>query len=328
VTDVELPTTFFGVPLALRRRDAHQLVESLSTLWYRQMDTAPGELDTDLDALRVFFDPLARGERLRRLISSLQPAPQTHSRLMREPMVVASKQEILITLEGRVVLGVLLELLDQDIDDPIVINLDSICSFERIVGDRYRKWGMRRIEDVLRLMTGQAEALRISSIAWLLLLLVNGSRSPATALPTRVLSGSTDQEKFEASIRRIIGAFTDVLAPGQRDERHFGIYQGYALTEARRRLPGAIGEGDPYIVENEATRVIALVAAELSRPQRSPDLSDVMAAFDRLVLVYREERPRLALLGVAHERRGETQRIRELLERALENDRGHPGLPS
>jgi hypothetical protein len=325
VNELDIPSTFYGIPLAVRRADAQQLVIALTAYWERQMGKSPGEFIADLDSLKLFFDPLARGERLRKLIANLPPLPLTQSRLIRAPLVLKNKQEALVTLEGRVAIEVLSQLLERGSSDPLIISADSVCAYERYAADRYRAWSMRRIEDVVRLMSGQAGALGIPSIGWLLFLLVNGSRSPDTALRLNDLS-DLDQEKLEFAVRRIVASFSNALAPGNRDDRHFGIYQGYALTEARRRLPGAIGSGDPYILQGKEKAVIDLVSAELTRPQRSFNVTDIMQAYDSLVAAYREERPILAILELAHDRRAETRRIRELLERALERDYGHPGF--
>lgn len=319
-------SSLFGIPLVIRRVDAEQLIHALAELWNRQMGREPVGLRDDLDALRTFFDPLATGDRLRRLLATLQPAPPVRARLLREPLVLQGGDEILITLEGRLALEVIRELLLSNSNDPLMIDPETVCIGEREVAERYRKWSTRRLQDVLLLKAGEAEALRPSSIAWLLFLLVNGSRSPETAIK-RPLSHS-DEEKLDQSIRRIISSFANALTSGSRDDRHFSIYQGYALTEARRRLPGVLGAKDPYIAQGREDQVLDLIVLELSRPQRSPSVEQVMNAFDQLVEVYRKERPSLALLGLAHEKRTVTRQIRQRLEEAIEQNRRRSGTTS
>jgi hypothetical protein len=278
-----------------------------------------GKLEEDLDSLRGLFDPLASGNRLRKLLTALPPVPAVRARLLGEPLVLAIGSEILVTLEGRVAISALTDIHRQTFADPMIINVDVIYNAEQLVGGRYRTWGMRRLEDVLRLMSGEAGSLRTSAIGWLLLLLINGSRSRETAI--RRLDDPSEEQKLDQAVSRIVAAFADALSAGNRDTRHFSLYQGYALTEARRRLPGALGTDGNYIVKGQENRVIDLVASELSRPQRSHDIGDVLNAFDHLVKAYQEERPRLAVLGVAHERRGETRQIRQRLEDLIDGNR-------
>lgn len=315
------PVALFGIPLAIKRADAQQLAEDLANLWQRQMRRPLGTVQEDLDELRTFFDPLATGTRLRRLLAELDAIPAVRSRWLKPPIVLQSNAERLITPEGRAILGVLQELLDNSTDDIVAINPDLACAIEHSVYVRYREWSIRRLSDVLRLQTGMAQALPLPSIASLLLLLINGSRSPETALRRR--SDPTEQDRLDASIGRIVAAFTDTLEAGRRNARHYSLYSGYAMTEARRRLPGALGaERDAfYILPSNEERVVKLIAAELRRPQRAPTTVQVLTAFDRLVATYREELRTLAALHMAHERRAETRRFRKDLETALGGDR-------
>jgi hypothetical protein len=314
------PQTLFGIPLLIKRVDAQQLIEALSTLWIWQMGHAPRALDDDLDALRRFFDPLATGKRLRGLLGDLSSSPQVRARLLAPPLVLGEPDSLLVTLEGRAALELLLLLVSETRDDSIGIDSDSVCAAEHSVYERYRQWGLRRIEDVLALRSGRAEALRLPSIGLLLLLLVNGSHSSATAL--RPLSDRKRKERLDAAISTAVAQFCNALDERIRDPRHFVLYSGYPLTEARRRLPGIL-HADPegiYIPFPGEDRVLTLISSELRRPQRSFPTHQVLAAFDQLVVAYRQELPVLAALDVAFEQRAETRRIRERLEALLGND--------
>ncbi|MCY3783314.1 MAG: hypothetical protein OXG79_05970 [Chloroflexi bacterium] len=181
----------------------------------------------------------------------------------------------------------------------------------------YREVGVRRLEDAVGLLEGQAEGLRLPSIALLLFLLVNGSTSSATAI--RRPSDSDELNRLDHTVAKAISAFADTLSSRARNPSHFSLYSGYAVTEARRRLGQIMGPTphEIYVDDNHRDAVIERVASELRRSQRSPETRHVMTAFDNLVLAYREERPTLASLGVTHESRVETARLREQLERAL-----------
>jgi hypothetical protein len=314
------PHTLFGVPLLIKRVDAQQLIEALSGLWVWQMGRPPGVLDDDLDALRRFFDPLATGKRLRGLLGQLTSAPPVRARLLAAPLVLGEADGRLITLEGRAALELLRRLLAETCDDSIGIDSDTVYAVEHLVYERYRQWSLRRIEDVFALRSGRAEALRLPSIGLLLLLLVNGSRSSATAL--RPLPDAGRKARLDAGVSTIVARFCDALDQRERDSRHFVLYSGYPLTEARRRLPGVL-HAEPngiYIPPTGKDRVLTLVASELRRPQRSFPTRAVLAAFDQLVAAYRQELPVLAALDVAFEQRAETRHLRERLEALLGND--------
>lgn len=315
-----VPTTLFGVPLAIKRTDARRLTDALATLWERQMSRSLGPLNEDLADMRNLFDPLATGTRLRKVLGSLPPSPVVSSPLLQPPIVIGEDHDRLVTLEGRVVLEVLEELLRRDAD-VVAISASTVYFAEHRVYEQYRLWGLRKLGDVLRLRAGKGQALPIPSIASLLLLLVNGSISSDTAF--RLLPDTELQDRLDEAIGRVVAAFCDALNARLRDPRHFRLYSGYAMTEARRRLPRALGpeRNSAYIEEDKRGEVISLIVAELRRPHRSPAAEQVLMAFDRLIAVYREELPVFSALEMAHERRPETRRLRERLEAELGNDR-------
>ncbi len=310
------------------------LVDALESLWERQSGRQPAQLDTDLDYLRLFFDPLAQGGRLRELIANLPNIPPVRSRLLRPPLILDDGDEMLVTLEGRTALHELQIRLGSDStnSDVLLIDPDTVCIAQSRVYRRYRAWSIRKLGSVLRLTAGKAEALRTPSLALLLLLLVNGSDSKETAFrrlggarglpdpnsPARLL----DQTKLDAAIGDAVRAFCLALDAREREIRHFSLYSGYVVTEARRRLTGILGpEHDKlYVLPGQGERLVTRVAAELRRPKRSPETASVLGAFDRMVDAYRGQLPTLAALGMAHERRDHTRRIRAQLEDALNGD--------
>jgi hypothetical protein len=277
-------------------------------------------LDEDLDALFVFFNPIATGRRLRDLLADLPAVPSVRSGLLRPPIVIGDEDDFLITPEGRVVFSVLTILLDQE-QGSIMIDPDVVFNAERRVYERYRRWGLQRLDSVLRLRSGKAQTIALPSLGWLLLLLVNGSRSRDTAV--RRLADRAAPRELDNAIAAVVAAFNAVLDPGTKlDPRQCSLYGGFVPTEARRRLPGALGPEQEYnyILPEGEDRVFTLIAAELSRPQRSPPTARVLEAFDRLVDTYRRELPTFAALDQAHERRLETHRIRQRLEDSLGED--------
>ena len=203
-------------------------------------------------------------------------------------------------------LEVIEDLLAEDRENVIVIPSDEIQVAEHRAYENYRLWSMRRIEDVLRLRIGKAQALPVPSIASLLLLLVNGSRSRETAL--RPLDDEKEQTNLNEAVGDVVSAFCDVLGVGSRDAKEFRLYGGgYAMTEARRRLPSAlIREKDAtYIASGQVDEVLSTIVAELRRQKRRPTTEEVLRAFDSLVATYRDRLPVFAAHKMAHEQRAE-----------------------
>jgi hypothetical protein len=314
-------STLLGLPLVLKRVDADQLVNALSQLWKWQMQRPLQTLEEDLDALHRYFDPVATGNRLRTLLANLPPPPTVNARLLREPLVLGQDDLRLITLEGRAVIALLQMLLSSASANTIMIELEVGYPFERNVYERYRQWSLHRITDVLHLQLGKAQSLRLPSIGLLLLLLVNGSHSPQTAM--RPFLDKVEREKYvNQVVRTIVAAFCQALDEREHDTRHYVLYGGYPLTEARRRLPTALPldpEGT-YIPPSEVERVLRFIVAELRRPQRSFSKTTVLEAYDQLVAAYRRELPKLAALDITFEQRLETMRIRQRLENLLDNN--------
>lgn len=312
-------STLLGLPLVLKRADADQIVDALSQIWSWQMQRPLHALEEDLDALRRYFDPIASGTRLRTLLADLPPPPSVNTRLLRAPLVLEGGDLCLITLEGRAAIAILQIHLPEISSNSITIDFDTGYLLERSVYQRYREWGLHRINDVLHLQSGKAQSLLLPSIGLLLMLLVNGSHSPKTAMRPFL----DERENYvNQVVRTIVKAFCDALNEREHDPRHYVLYGGYPLTEARRRLPTALPL-DPaagiYIPTAEEERVLRFIVAELRRPLRLFSTTKVLGAYDQLVAAYRDELPKLATLNMTFELRSETMRIRQRLESLLDN---------
>lgn len=317
--------TLFGLPLVLDRADAEELVADLRALVERQLRRAIGTIESDLDALSESFDPGRPGSSLRDALTSMPPPPPVRSRLVkRSELLIDPDGASLVGPEARVALEVLSEELSDEGTDPIVVPVSAPCVAQAELYARYRDWAVRRIENALSLGAGKADTMRPLTAAWLLFLLVNGSKSPETAV-SRPLA-AVDQARLEGAIGRVLHAFSDAVAASKRSARPFGLESNWVLSEASRRAPGVVGEhrrraGEPklhYIRVDGERRTVDIVARELSRRRRPPSRATVLAAFDGLVREYRRQIPILASAGMAHESRAATRQIQLELERALD----------
>ena len=312
------PSDLFGVPLVLRRQDARQLLHALAGLWIAQTGQPMRTTREDLEYLfGKLFNPRTSGARLRDILDALPDAPAVRSRLLKAPLVIPAGPSLIVTPEGRAVYSVLSEILEASDDDPIAIDPTDSLVLVSLAYEGYRRVGVRRLRDAIRLLSGEAEALRLPSIGLVLLVLINGSVSAESAI--RRPRDPEELRRLDASVAKAVAAFADSVSSGSRDPSHYSLYSGYAVTEARRRLGNALGPSpdEIYIDSEERAAVVMRVAREIRRNRRAPKSARIMIAFDNLVTAYRGERPTLASLGVTHESRAETARLRTQLENAL-----------
>ena len=156
--------------------------------------------------------------------------------------------------------------------------------------------------------------------AVVLLLLVNRSTSRDRAID----QGGRDpelRELIDSAFAPAMKVFAETVTgePFKERDRGFGglsLYQGYALTEARRRLAQhmRLEDGLLWIPEEYEDQVLAFVARDLKRRTNG---DRVLTAFDMLVDEYLATLPRVANLEFAHERPAHTAHLRRELERLL-----------
>lgn len=306
----------FGLPSELSRERALALADDLETAWRVQSGSYPLDLAIDLPSLAPYFDPLAREASLRRRLEEL-PAKEVD--LPPALAIDAGEGRQVVTAEGRVAL----ELLRRALADPgPVCSIDSDARAEGLafVADFYRGLALKRFDTVRALAAGEAAPMLPVAAAFALLLLVNRSTSRERALDQKAEDPS-QRAVIDAAFAPALKAFAETLSGErfkERDRRLGGLslYQGYALTEARRRLGQRLrGEdGRLWIPESEEDAVLSFLARDL---HRRADDDRILAAFDQLVDHYRATMPRIANLEFAHERPAHTDRLRRELERLL-----------
>jgi hypothetical protein len=316
--------TLFGLPLVLERDDALTLAEDLRALLERQLGRVVKTVDADLTALAEVFDPSRPGSSLRDALGNLPPPPVIKSRLLkRSGLLIDAEGACLVGPEARLALEVMSDALS-DPSDPVVVPVSAPCMAQAELYARYREWVFQRIETALRLSSGRADTMRPLTAAWLLFLLVNGSRGVETGVLRP--PSSVDEARLEGAIANILHAFADTIATTDRPVRPFGLDSNWVLSEASRRAPDVMGEhrrraGEPkihYLRPGSEARTVAIIARELSRRRNPPSPALIQSAFDRLVAEYRRQLPILASAGMAHENRAATRQIQIELERALD----------
>ncbi len=294
--------TWLGFPMVLPPPDAQDAGHQLRVAWVAQTGGPPGDITKDLAALGRWFDPKARGERLRRELSSLP----TSSPTLGEPFILsAGHGRYLVTPEGRCLLE-LLASAPSELDRNVALSSVRASELEGTLLDLYRHWTQQRLRDVIDLQTGSAAPLLPQAIGQVLLLLVNGSIGGERAM--RVPGGANDARVLEEAQSVVVEAFAEALSPspptGRRRSRDmYALRSGYSLTEARRRL-GTKLVIDPktrsiFIEEGTDDSVVDRIAEEIVRRDQR-ELQRLPAALDALIAAYERARPTLAAYGQAH----------------------------
>lgn len=339
----------FGVPSLLSAADAAALASGLGTLRDAQLSTLPpaarraptgvGPLAADLALQRYWFDPVAKGERVRDALAALPRVQVRIPHASDETILVVPDglgeraeepgMRMLLSPEGTVVLHCVERALERARQAGTLpgepVQLDPGDTHEALVTltSAYRSWTRQRIDQVIALLTTEPSTLRPAAAGLLLVLLLNRNTSRDRALPR-----PKDRRQLETISDALAGpalAYAHTLTGSDRaTATGVDLYRGWALGELTRRLGGALHTGlnegiylDPA-AENEALGRLADDIARRPEPARAR----VEAAVDAALAAYAAARPVLAGLALAHDRPSNTQRIRATLLAAA-----HGGQP-
>lgn len=325
---LEAPYRLFDLPHRMSRSFVEELVSDLSERFTTQYGRPPSDPAADLQVMReALFDPVAREERLRRQLDSLRPTlawdPPEGT-----PATLAldiGGGAWLLTPEGRVAIPSLGAALAGQKADQVEIDELDISAAEHLLADTYRQWTRYRLQRVLTLREGQDRPMLPAAIATALFLLVNGNVGAEWALVQP--KDEETRERLDAAVTLPVQKFAEGIAPRDRassaDRRHLQLYNGYGLSEARRRLgSNLVLERDPdsegrskrlYIEPGTEPRIVEALARELKA--RGVAREDLASAFDQMIEAYEGQRPQIAAFGVTNARPSWTRQLRkELLQ--------------
>lgn len=316
----ELPTNIFGMPLVMAEDDVRYAQRVLRDAWQLQSGRPPAAFEADLDALASWFHPKLRGATLRERLVALKPLDRNAAWLPESVLLPCGDRRFLLTPEGRAWLECSAS--PRSVTGKrSVFSADQALPFERRLLAMYRDWTRHRLNDVIEKRTGAGPPMLPTALAVVLLLLVNRSLSPDTAIH-RVREQNA-QAKIDDVVADVLAAFADALAgPSKRgrSREQFSLWSGYPLTEARRRLAGRLildaDQGSVYLNEGSEGEVVDFVANDLAR-RRDIDEKSVERAFQALVDAYRRRLEDLSGLGSGFERVGRTDALRERLVQAV-----------
>jgi hypothetical protein len=315
----------FGMPLVMAKDDVDHAQRILVRAWELQMGRQVSDFPADLDALEGWFHPKLRGATLRKRLLDLGQLDVTGTqRLPPVALLPCGDERFLVTPEGRAWLDCSRTPTGKA-DGRLVFQAELAEPFEQQILSVYRRWTRHRIEDVIQKRTGEGPPMLPTAIAIVLLLLVNRSLSPETAIK-RVRDPQV-QARIDNVIADVIGAFADALSgpSNRRNPEQFSLWSGYPLTEARRRLPGQLvldeaQGGSVYVDGDQEGDVVEFLARDLARRRAVSD-EEIDAAFEALVSAYRRRLQDLSGLGSGFERVGKTDALRTRLADAIRSVR-------
>ena len=326
MSHLEAPHRLFDLPYRMSHDFASALAEDLTERFRAQYGRAIGDPIGDLQLIReALFDPVSREERLRRELDKYRdalgwPPPEGTPEILALPI---GGDAFAITPEGRLAIAPLEAALPDEEDESVTVDELDVYAAEHTLATVYRDWTRYRLARVIGLREGQGRPMLPAAVGTVLFLLVNGNVGADLALaqPKKPL----DQERLDEAVIAPIQHFAMAMdASERRSARHLQLYNGYALSEARRRLGGdVVLERDPanpgtkrvYVADGAENRVIEALARDLQGRGVAPEI--VAAAFDQLTAAYEEERPRIAAFGAANSKPSRTKQLRRELLRAL-----------
>jgi hypothetical protein len=323
------PDRLFDLPRRMSRETVRSTIAELRHRFERQYGRSLGDLNADLDAMRdLVFNPVAREERLRQTIADLAekdqsgPPPDHLPELLLLPAV----EVWLVTPEARVAIPVLERALNDSTGEWCYVDDADIHAAEHLLLDQTRAWSRYRLHRTLELQAGAGARMLPVAIAIPLLLIVNGNIGPTKAM--RQPKEPSDQRALDQALVAPVRQFAEAIAgkSSEFSDRHLALYNGYALSEARRRLGRTlrldrIDSGQHhsrkalYIADGRDEEALDFLARELKARELSPD--DVRHAYDELVAAYSEARPTLAAFGIVHEDPTRTKAVRQRLADAV-----------
>ncbi len=305
----------FGLPDLLTRDEAELLLKELEQIWSDQTSTQTADLGSDLQSLKEWFDPVAKGDRLRRALASAPKGPETRS--LPDPLIYRlSEDRCLITPEGRVAIEILRNALANKAvaSGNRILPSSSADAFAVSLLDLYRDWSRQRLNDVSGLLKSETSTLRPGAAGLLLVLLLNRNIGTDQALP---LPKDVDRRSIvEAAIREPALAWATEFTGRPASGASADLYRGWAIPELARRLgSGLHRENDVIYIEPNAVELAIGRLLDDLRARPTNARGRIPGAWNALLDAYGRSRPRLAGLGLAYERPSFTSELgRRLIE--------------
>lgn len=289
-------TTLFGAPLGYTASSLSDWIAALEDCWRSFAAANTGALSTDLARLKRIYGHGSTAALLRSAFAEL-PDRALGIDLPSE-LALQSDGLRLITPEGRILLDVLRRLRRQDtfvIDAEAQIGALTIAFETR--NEWYESWANKQL----------AGSLSPPPIAAAILVLVNGSASPATGL--YLPDDDTDAGEYETAVIALLGDFSESLG-GSRPTPG-PLRSHWAFSQATRLLSrdlARISDGDGarvYVREGREEHLLENLRGRLRKYPFAQSADAVRA----LVARYGALRGLFAAVSGSHERAAHTRSV-------------------
>ncbi len=270
-------------------------------------------LQSDLELLRAWFDPVAKGDKVRAAVAAVPdtrvPLPFEHAPIVAELPGGAR----IVTPEGRVLLYCLDAALSRLVEagSGRTVRLPSE-EVERAIDELleiYLRWTRRRFDDVIGLLKSETSTLRPAAAGLLFFLLLNRNTAPERAL--RRPRDERGLEVVSHAVHRVAGAYAATLTGRESSTRATDLYRGWALGELKRRLGAGLNssfEDGIWLSPSAANDAIDRLRDDLQR-RRGAAADGAKRAVKAAVDEYSRYRTALAGLGLAYERPASTRQL-------------------
>ena len=293
--------TWCGVSRSLERAQAERLASALDSVWLAQREAVKAKDDQAVS--RAWFDPLARGGRLREALDALPQAGDIFDgweelELPDALAIDAGHGRAIVTREGRALAELLRRQLDSS-PEAVRVRLpwSDTDAIDRKLLEEYRAAALSKLRSVVSLRTGAAAPLLPQAIGQVLLLVLNGNfgRGRGLERPSR----PADREAVDEAVAAMVSRFAEEISPSRRGRAKgaYSLYSGYAMSEARRRLGTDLTTDPISLVAGSRARVLERLIDDLKR--RGISRREALAALESLIEEYERWRPSLANYGLA-----------------------------
>jgi hypothetical protein len=304
--------TAFGVSRYLEDERRHAIANFLTAAWQLQFGARPADLEADLAALRRLFRPDLTGKVARAEFVELpRLALERPKGLPDAALIELPGARGLITPEGRL-------LLDLISGPSSTISDEDLLSAHARLSEFY---GVAYRERLLAIADGGD--LRPNTIGFVLFLILNGSIGPERAF--RIPEDSEQEAQLAAALFEVLDAFADglgatPLVAGQRRR----LRSNWVLTESSAQLPLFVShEGDRYwLLEDTAPEVAEHLGGLLAARRDATPAATFEAALAASAEAYRQARPTLAAMSLAHDRPNRTTNELNRLAAAYRSSHG------
>ena len=284
--------TAFGVSRYLEDDRRRAIAGFLTAAWQTQFGSEPTDLDADLAALRRWFRPELTGKVARAELAELPRLGLERPKgLPDAALIELPGGRGLITPEGRVLLDL--------ISGPAqTIGEEELAGAHALLSEFYGAAYRERLSQI----AGGGD-LRPNTIGFVLFLILNGSIGADRAF--RIPEDPDQESRLAAALFTVLDAFAEglgarPLAAGQRRR----LRSNWVLTESYAQLPLLVSHrGDQYWLREDAAPEVAEQLGEMLAARRgAPGPESFEATLSAAAEAYRQVRPTLAALSLAHDR--------------------------